>query len=67
MNLNEDDIAELIEDELGIDSTSEEAKKDMLEMAFEEDALSEEDVIESMMYPNGRYEKTWFEKLIFWR
>jgi hypothetical protein len=64
MNLNEDDVLELIDDKLGV---TEETKKVLEETAFEEDALSEEDARESMMYPNGRYEKTWMEKLFFWR
>jgi len=64
MNLNEDDVLELIDDKLGV---TEETKKVLEETAFEEDALSTEDAIESMMYPNGSYEKTWIEKLFFWR
>ncbi len=64
MNLNEDDVLELIDDKLGV---TEETKKVLEETAFEEDALSTEDAIESMMYPNGSYEKTWIDKLFFWR
>lgn len=64
MNLNEDDVLELIDDKLGV---TEEIKKVLEETAFEEDALSTEDAVESMMYPNGRYEKSWLEKLLFWR
>jgi hypothetical protein len=64
MNLNEDDVLELIDDKLGV---TEETKKVLEETAFEEDALSEEDARESMMYHNGRYEKSWIEKLFFWR
>ena len=64
MNLNEDDILELIDDKLNV---TEETKKVLEEAAFQEDALSPKDAIESMMYPNGRYEKTWIEKLLFWR
>ena len=64
MNLNEDDVLELIDDKLGV---TEETKKVLEETAFEEDALSTEDAVESMMYPNGGYEKTWIDKLFFWR
>jgi len=60
MNLNEDDVLELIDDKLGV---TEKTKKVLEETAFEEDALSTEDAIESMMCPNGRYEKTWIDKL----
>ena len=64
MNLNEDDVLELIDDKLGV---TEETKKVLEETAFEEDALSTEDAIASMMYPNGSYEKSWIDKLFFWR
>ncbi len=64
MNLNEDDVLELIDDKLGV---TEETKKVLQEAAFEEDALRTEDAVESMIYPNGRVEKTWVDKLFFWR
>ena len=64
MNLNEDDVLELIDDKLGV---TEETKKVLEETAFEEDALSTEDAVESMMYPNSVHEKSWLEKLFFWR
>ena len=64
MNLNEDDVLELIDNKLGV---TEETKKVLEEAAFEEDALSTEDAVESMMHPNGKYEKTWVDKLFFWR
>lgn len=66
MNLDLDDIAEMNIQTLGIDTRTETGKEEIRRMAFVEDAISEEDAIESMLYPYGRpskwelfYEK-WF-------
>ena len=66
MNLDLNEIAELNEKLLGIDTRAESGKQEIRELAFVEDALSEEDAIESMYYPYGKpnkwdliYEK-WF-------
>ena len=53
MNLDLDDIAELNEELLGIDTRTEAGKQEMRELAFVEDAISEDDTIESMYYPYG--------------
>jgi len=57
MNLDLDDIAELNEKLLGIDTRTEAGKQEIRELAFVEDAISEEDAIESMYYPYGRPSK----------
>lgn len=66
MNLDLDDIAEMNIQTLGIETRTEAGKEEIRKMAFVEDAISEEDAIESMLYPYGRpskwelfYEK-WF-------
>ena len=57
MNLDLDDIVELNEKLLGIDTSTEAGKQELRELAFVEDAISEEDAIESMYYPNGKPSK----------
>jgi len=57
VNLDLDEIAELNEKLLGIDISTEAGKQEIRELAFIEDALSEEDAIESMYYPYGRASK----------
>ena len=57
MNLDLDDIAEMNIHSLGIDTRTEAGRKELMQLAFVEDALSEEDAIESMYYPHGRPSK----------
>ena len=57
MNLDLDEIAGLNEKLLGIDTRTEAGKQEMRELAFVEDAISEDDAIESMYYPYGRPSK----------
>jgi len=57
MNLDFNDIAELNDKLLGIDTSTEAGREEIRELAFVEDALSEEDAIESMYYPYGRASK----------
>lgn len=57
MNLDLDDIAEMNMHSLGIDTKTEAGRKELMQLAFVEDALSEEDAIESMYYPHGRPNK----------
>ena len=57
MNLDLDDIADMNIQSLGIDTRTEAGKKEIRELAFVEDALSEDDAIESMFYPYGRPSK----------
>lgn len=57
MNLDLDDIAEMNIQILGIDTRTEAGREEIRRMAFVEDAISEEDVIESMFYPYGRPSK----------
>ena len=57
MNLDLDDIAEMNMHSLGIDTRTEAGRKELMQLAFVEDALSEEDAIESMYYPHGRPSK----------
>ena len=57
MNLDLDDIAAMNIQSLGIDTRTEADKKEIRELTFVEDALVEEDVIESMLYPYGRPSK----------
>ena len=57
MNLSLDDISDLNIDTLGIDPHTEAGQKELMQYAFIEDALSEEDAIESMYYPYGRSNK----------
>lgn len=57
MNLDLDDIAEMNIQTLGIDTRTEAGREEIRKMAFAEDAISEEDAIESMLYPYGRPSK----------
>ena len=57
MNIDLDEIAELNEKLFGIDTRTEARKQEIRELAFVEDAISEEDAIESMYYPYGRPSK----------
>jgi len=57
VNLDLDDIAEMNIHSLGIDTRTEAGRKELMQLAFVEDALSEEDAIESMHYPHGRPSK----------
>lgn len=53
MNLDLDDIAEMNIQTLGIDTRIEAGREEIRRMAFVEDAISDEDAIESMLYPYG--------------
>jgi hypothetical protein len=57
VNLDLDDIAEINMHSLGIDTRTEAGRKELMQLAFVEDALSEEDAIESMYYLHGRPSK----------
>jgi hypothetical protein len=57
MNLSFDDISNMNIAALGIDTTTKAGQKELMQFAFVEDALSEEDAIESMLYPHGRPSK----------
>jgi len=53
MNLDLDDTSEMNIQSLGIDPRTKAGQKELMQFAFVEDALSEEDAMESMLYPYG--------------
>jgi len=59
MNLSLDDISDMHIKDLGFDPfrLTKADRKELMQYAFVEDALSEEDAIESQLYPYGRPSK----------